>query len=144
MRLGLAGILLLGICLAGCSSTSTTTTITPIGSAAGGGGAPQGARQVTLTSAEIAIVRRDVAAAFRDPGRPLFDTMAGAQDSKGVRYACGTIFGKAESGGNPSPLPYAGMFAATSFAIIAKGGSTAETRAAEDACRRLGILPQRR
>lgn len=141
MRLLVLGLLAATLALAGCSSTGVA--VTPA-SSAGARGPTGRVTPTTLIGDEIVWLKRDVIAYARDPSRPLIDTIAGAADEAGNRYACSTVYGKAETGGNPSPLPFAGTFVNRSFKILAFGGTTAQTRAAEDVCRGLGILPRRR
>jgi hypothetical protein len=138
------GLLILGavvIGLAGCTSSASTQMTNTTASS----DIPSGfVKPLNLNDEEIAILRRDVAAAFKDPSRPLFDTLAASTDEAGKRYACGTVFGKAEAGGNPSPLPYAGMFSGKTFQILSKGGTTSESWRTEDLCASLNIRPRRR
>ncbi len=141
MRLGILVAGAAAVCLAGCTSSASPQ----ISNASTPTSVPTGyVKPLNLSDDEIVAIRRDVAVAFNDPTRPLFDPIAGAIDDGGTHYACGTVWGKAEAGGNPNHLPYAGMFSGKVFRVLAKGGTTAETRAAEDVCRRLGILPNRR
>jgi hypothetical protein len=110
-----------------------------IANAAASTATPSGnSKPIRLTEAELASARSTALAAFNDPTRPLIDTMGGAEDSAGVRYACSNVYGKGVSG-----IPFAGRFVSGGFQIISKGGDFSSTNATNMLCSKLHILPRR-
>ncbi|OQM74937.1 hypothetical protein [Manganibacter manganicus] len=93
----------------------------------------------SLSAADRAAIKRDVASSLKDPESARFGSIQAVTNSSGVVSACGTVNAKNSFGGYVGERPFAGVLYGGHFGLAGLGSDGASTIAIRQKCAEMGI-----